>query len=139
MKALSNKEAGLSLVEVILALAIGTMLLASIFESVRQIDDGFIWTTWRLEAYQFLAQELKSLHHEHDFSMIVNVPQYIQHGVVVDPTVCVTQSCLKYTEQIVSDTSCGQKRISSAAFKLRPNDNERFFRYQTMSLMATTL
>ena len=128
MKAVLNKEAGLSLVEIILALAIGTMLLTSIFESVRQIDDGLLWTAWRLEAYQFLVQELKSLHREHVFSAAVNVTQYIQHGEVVDPTVCSTQSCLTYTEQIVSDASCGQKRILSAAFKLRPNDSERFLR-----------
>lgn len=139
MKALSNKEAGLSLVEIILALAIGTMLLASIYESVRHIDDGLLWTTWRLEAYQFLVQELKSLHREHDFSIIVTAPQYIQQGAVVDPTVCVTQSCLKYTEQIVSDTSCGQKRILSAAFKLRPNDNERFLRVPNYELNGNDL
>lgn len=139
MKAPSNKESGLSLVEIILALAIGTMLLASIYESVRQIDDGLHWSIWRLEAYQFLVQELKSLHREHDFSMTVTAPQYIQQGAVVDPTVCMTQSCLKYTEQIVSDTTCGQKRILSTAFKLRPNDSERFFRIPNYELNSDDL
>ncbi len=139
MKVLSNKEAGLSLVEIILALAIGTMLLASIYESVRQIDDGFLWTTWRLEAYQFLAGELKLLHHEYLFSTYIPVPQYLQYGEVVDPTVCVTQSCLKYTEQLVSDSTCGQKRILSTTFKLRPNDNERFFQVPNYKLNSDDL
>ncbi len=139
MKALSNKESGLSLVEIILALAIGTMLLASIYESVRQIDDGLLWTTWRLEAYQFLIQELKSMHHEHHFSATASVFKYIQRGVVADSIVCATQSCLTYTEQIVSDTSCGQKRILSTAFKQQPNDVERFFRVPNFELNSDDL
>ncbi len=139
MKVSLNNQAGLSLVEIILALTIGTMLLASIYVSVRQIDDGLLWSTWRLEAYQFLVQELKSLHQDHVFSMIVTVPQYIQHGAVVDPTVCTAQGCLTYTEQIVSDTSCGQKRILSAAFKLRPNDSERFIRVPNYELNSDDL
>jgi hypothetical protein len=126
MKVLFNNQIGFSLVEIILAIAIGSMLLTSMFVAVQQIDEGLIWSRWRFEAYQFLVGKIKSPRSDAFYATSTPADIYIHNGQVVDPALCTTQSCLEYAEQIVSDATCGQKRLLSASFEIRPATNKRY-------------
>jgi prepilin-type N-terminal cleavage/methylation domain-containing protein len=127
MKASLSNRRGMSLVELVLAMAIGSILLPTIFISMRHIEDGLIWSSWRMVANQKITERIKSVEWN-GFFATTSGDQYVSHGDVVNASSCLTNSCVRLSSEVVSDVPCGKKHIETAWFLVRHGGQERSLR-----------
>lgn len=118
MKALFNNR-GASVVEILIAMAIGSMLAVAIFITLRQIDEGWLLIAWQHEAVVALIAALKRDQIADYSSQTRSTEFYLHNNQLSDAAGCVSVACLLIRVEVLSDASCGLNRLWSATFQLR--------------------